>query len=84
MKTTVEIPDSLFRTAKATAASRGQLLKDFFVDAVREKLARRATDTDRPAWMSGFGGLAHLRAETARLQSEIDREFRVVEPEDRL
>ena len=33
MKTTLEIPDPLFRQAKATAAERGQSLEDFFTDA---------------------------------------------------
>jgi hypothetical protein len=35
IKTTVELPDSLFRRAKAAAAEEGRSLKDFFTDAVR-------------------------------------------------
>ena len=38
MKTTVEIPDDLFREVKARAAMDGIKLKDFIVDALRGKL----------------------------------------------
>jgi hypothetical protein len=34
-------------------------------------------------WMRGFGRLRALRQETSRIQRVIDREFGVVEPEDR-
>jgi hypothetical protein len=33
--------------------------------------------------MKGFGQLRPLRRETARIQRVIDREFEIVEPEDR-
>jgi hypothetical protein len=33
--------------------------------------------------MRGFGKLKHLHKETVRLQSIIDQEFEVIEPEDR-
>jgi hypothetical protein len=33
--------------------------------------------------MRGFGRLRPLRRETARIQRVIDREFEVIEPEDR-
>lgn len=42
MKTTLEIPDPLFRKVKSTAAERGQSLKDFVTDALRDKLAPNA------------------------------------------
>ncbi len=85
MKTTLEIPDPLFRKAKVTAAERGQSLKDFFTDALRDKLAS-ATVGGRdaePAWMKGFGKLKRLRGETARIQARIDTEFGGIEAEDR-
>lgn len=84
MKTTLELPDPLFRKAKATAAQQGQSLKEFFTAALRDKLAAgsgppRATE---PAWMQGFGKLKRLRKETARVQATVDAEFRVIESED--
>ena len=85
MKTTLEIPDPLFRKAKATAAERGQSLKDFFTDALRDKLATQAPGGQdiQPQWMQGFGKLKRLRHETARIQAAIDTEFGAIEPEDR-
>ena len=85
MKTTIEIPDPLFRRAKSKAAERGQSLKDFVTEALQERLAagaNRAAGSD-PEWMKGFGKLRRLRRETARIQSRIDDAFGVIEPEDR-
>ena len=85
MKTTLELPDLLFRKAKATAAARGQSLKDFVTEALREKLAPagKGAASPEPEWMQGFGKLRRLRKETTRVQSVIDEEFEVIEPEDR-
>ncbi len=83
MKTTVEIPDQLFRRAKASAAERGQSLKEFVTDALRDKLALDHAPTHEPGWMLGFGKLKRLHKETARVQAGIDEEFEAIEPEDR-
>lgn len=85
MKTTIEIPDPVFRRAKAKAAERGQALREYVTEALQEKLSGRRgrSDTDTAPWMRGFGQLKTLRRETARIQRVIDREFEVVEPEDR-
>ena len=83
MKTTLEVPDLLFRKAKATAAARGQSLKEFVTDAWREKLDTGRTSMSEPAWMTGFGKLKRLHKETVRVQSIVDQEFEVIEPEDR-
>ena len=85
MKTTLELPDPLFRKAKATAAERGQSLKEFVTEALRDKLVlvtgRAYAST--PEWMKGFGKLKRLHKETIRVQSIVDEEFEVIEPEDR-
>jgi len=39
MKTTLEMPDELFRRAKATAAQRGQSLKQLVTAALERELA---------------------------------------------
>ena len=84
MKTTIEIPDSLFRKAKSTAAERGQSLKQLVTEALEEKLeANRRQASAAPEWMQGFGALRRLRNETQRIQREIDDTFDVIEPEDR-
>lgn len=85
MKTTLEIPDSVFRRAKAKAAERGQPLRAFVTEALQEKLLGRpaAAGGNHAPWMKGFGQLRPLHRETAKIQRVIDREFDVVEPEDR-
>lgn len=86
MKTTIDIPDPIFRRAKSTAAQRGQSLKEFVTEALLEKLSvsSRKLTLHEPQWMAGFGGLRRLRRETARVQARIDEAFEVIEPEDRV
>ena len=85
MKTTLEIPDALFRRAKSRAAERGQSLKALVTEALQEKLAGRTGQAvpAEPEWMQGFGTLRRLRKETRRIQARIDDVFDVIEPEDR-
>jgi hypothetical protein len=85
MKATIQIPDLLFRKAKAKAAERGQTLREFVGEALQEKLAAKASKVrlGEPEWMQGFGKLRRLREETARIQARIDRDFEVIETEDR-
>ena len=84
MKTTLEIPDLLFRRAKSRAAERGQSLKELVTEALQEKLAAgigKAVSAE-PEWMQGFGTLRRLRKETKRIQARVDEVFEVIEPED--
>ena len=85
MKTTFEIPDSLFRRAKSRAAESGQTLKQLVSEALQEKLATRTGKAGpaEPEWMQGFGKLRRLRKETRRIQARLDEVFEVTEPEDR-
>ena len=85
MKTTLEIPDPLFRKAKSKAAERGQTLKQLVTEALQEKLAPKSgrVRAGEPDWMRGFGKLRRLRKETGRIQTRIDEAFEVIEPEDR-
>ena len=81
MKTTLEIPDAVFRKAKAKAAEEGIPLRQFVTEAVQEKLKATTVPEDKP-WMQMVGGLRHLRKETARIMKIIDEEFETIEPED--
>ena len=81
MKTTLEIPDAIFRRAKSAAASRGIPLREFVTEAVREKLVTHATASETP-WMAGFGRLRHLRKETSKINRTIEEEFEQVDAED--
>lgn len=59
MKTTVDLPDPLFRRAKATAAERGVSLKSFITRAVEQSLA-----APRAGWGSALAALPEVPAET--------------------
>ncbi len=85
VKTTIEIPDALFRKAKSKAAERSQTLKQFVTEALQEKLARKPSGAraGEPEWMRGFGKLRRLHKETTRVQARIEETFDVIEPEDR-
>ena len=83
MKTTLEIPDPVFRKAKAQAAVQGIPLREFVTLAVMEKLKGTAPDGEKP-WMKAAGELKHLHKETLRIQRIIDEEFEQIEPEDML
>lgn len=54
MKTTIEIPDPLFRKAKSKAAERDQTLKELVTEALQEKLAAGASNArpGEPEWMT--------------------------------
>ena len=62
MKTTLEIPDSVFRRAKARAAERGIPLRQFVTEAVEEKLTVK--EPSSKPWMKMVGGLQHLRRDS--------------------
>jgi hypothetical protein len=81
MKTTLEIPDAIFRRAKSVAAQRGIALRVLVTEAVEEKLAKSSQKDEKP-WIRLAGGLKHLHKETARINKIMDREFEQVEPED--
>jgi hypothetical protein len=83
MKTTIDIPDELFRLAKARAAMSGISLRQFVTDTLRLKLEQdqgREHPAD-PPWMKGFAALAELRSETARIQRLVEAEFEQIETE---
>jgi len=80
MKTTLEIPDALFRQAKSAAAEQGVPLRALVSQALAEKLRARGFQ-DKP-WLKTFGKLRGLRKETARIGRIIEEEFGRIEPED--
>jgi hypothetical protein len=84
VKTTLEIPESLFRRAKAIAARQGRTLKQLVQEALSEKIARvDGTSRRQKPWMVLAGGLKHLHTENRRIDRVIDAEFENIEPEDR-
>jgi hypothetical protein len=84
VKTTLEIPEPLFRKAKATAARQGRSLKQLVQEALSEKIARvDGVSRKQKPWMVLAGGLKHLHKENRRIERVIEAEFENIEPEDR-
>jgi len=80
MKTTLELPDTLLRHAKALAALRGQSLKAFVTEAIRSEIKAAEPGSDAP-WRALFGGLKHLSDERPQIEAAIAEAFETVEPE---
>lgn len=77
VKTTLEIPDPIFRRAKSAAAEQSIPLREFITEAVKDKLSLSSGVTEKP-WMLAFGKLRHLHKETARISRLIEEEFEQV------
>lgn len=78
MKTTLEIPDFLFRRAKSVAAERGIPLRQFVTEAVQDKL--KTTSHERP-WMKHLGKLKHLRKEKRQIEKRVEKAFEQIDRE---
>jgi len=78
VKTTLEIPDFLFRRAKSVAAERGIPLRQFVTEAVQEKL--KTTSEARP-WMRHLGKLKHLRKERRQIEKRVEEAFEQIDRE---
>ena len=79
MKTTLDIPDSIFRRAKSAAAERGIPLRQLVTEAVQEKL--RVSPSQEKPWMKHFGKLKHLPKETKQIEKRIEEAFEQIDPE---
>ena len=81
MKTTLEIPDDLFRQMKAAAALRGIKLRDFVTDAISGHLARMETIDSR--WAQRLPPPPRVaRSEMRRIHQLIQEESERIDPED--
>jgi hypothetical protein len=78
VKTTLEIPDFLFRRAKSVAAERGIPLRQFVTEAVQEKL--KITAPERP-WMKHLGELKHLHKERKQVEKRVAEAFEQIDTE---
>ena len=78
MKTTLEIPDFLFRRAKSVAAERGIPLRQFVTEAVQDKL--RIAPQEKP-WAKHLGKLKHLRREGKQVDQWVEEAFEQIDRE---
>jgi hypothetical protein len=76
LKTTLDLPDEVLRNAKATAAVRGESLRDFVASALEARL-RSDSSARRSGWRSLFG-LARA-AEVRAVDRIISRDLETVD-----
>lgn len=80
MKTTLEIPDDVFRKSKAAAAMRGESLKDFVTESLRVRLAERSPDEHAVSgWRRVFGQAKP--DEVAEVDAIVAEEFETIDPD---
>jgi len=81
MKTTLEIPDDLYRRTKATAALRGESLKDFVTEALKTHLERQASGSSTQwGWRSVFGKAR--REDVEAVDAITAAEFERIDPDE--
>jgi len=84
VKTTVEIPDELFKQAKVLAALEGVSLKQLITESLQQRVMSQSQETKpEPSWRRAFGAMRSYRKENRRVERLIQEEFERVEPEDR-
>lgn len=86
MKTTFDLPDEVFRLAKAHAALRGIPMRQYVTEALQEKISAPPNGplpSTEPQWMKGFGGLSDLQTEHRHVENLIAEAFETIEPEDK-
>jgi hypothetical protein len=82
MKTPLEVPDSLFRRAKATAARKGQTMAAFVTAAIEAKLAADTEAGREKPWMQFAGVFRDDPEESRRILRKIEEECERVDPGD--
>ena len=81
MKTTLEIPDDLFKRTKATAAMRGESLKDFVTEALESHLGRQTSaESAQRGWRSVFGRARQEEVDT--VDAVVSAELERIDPDD--
>jgi hypothetical protein len=82
VKTTVEIPDQLFKQAKVLAALEGVSMKQLITESLQQRVTSQSQKTE-PSWRRAFGAMRSYSKENRRIEKLIEQECEQVEPEDR-
>jgi hypothetical protein len=83
MKTTVEIPDALFRNAKAFAARNGCTFREFLTQALEQRLRAATYAQSEQPWLRHCGVLKDIPAsEYGRIEARIDEACEEVDDEE--
>ena len=81
MKTTLELPESLFKRAKALAAQRGQTMTTFVRSALESKISSDERSAEEKPWMQ-FAGVHTDHEESRKIMASIEDSCGQVDEED--
>jgi len=87
VKTTIDLPDELFREVKATAARRGIALRELVRQALVEKLSQQEAlyqVRDAPRWPVPPLDPPLSHEEASLIDKAIENAFEQIEPEDHI
>lgn len=85
MKTTLDIPDDLFKQAKHFAVNHGISLKHLVSEALQAKLLSEIPVPSQKPWMKlteMFPTTAEFREEVSRIEKIIENEFERIDEDD--
>jgi len=85
MKTTMELPDAVFRETKALAARKGVSLRQVIVEALAQTLRTENESPKSKPWLKAFRDLKldkDMTQELRRMSRRIDAECERVNPEE--
>ena len=82
MKTTLEVPDSLLRRAKATAARKGQSMGAFINAAIEAKLKADALAAKEKPWMRFAGAFKNRHADSRLIMKAVEDGCERIHEED--
>ena len=72
MRTTVDLPDELYREAKTVAVERGIALKALFTGALRRELRSGPRGARKPSWVRATEALELDEADAESLRERIE------------
>lgn len=82
MRTSIEIPDPLFRQLKIRAAELGVPMRELLIRGAERELEQVRPEKGQEAWRKFYGILKDDQEEVARIQARIDAEFEPIEPDE--
>ena len=82
MKTTIEVPDPLFRRVKQAVARNNQTFASFVNAAMESKLRHEEAAAQSKPWMRFAGVFRDDREESARIMEVIEEDCERIDPED--
>lgn len=85
MKTTIELPDALFREAKELASRKGLSLRQVVIEALAQKIRSEKDIASEKPWLKAFKRLKvdpELKQSLEAIRQAVDTEFEQVNLEE--